>query len=329
MNAAILIGIGAGLASAALFASAWSGTALGVFVLFVLSPMPVVIAGLGWGWAAGALAAAIGTLTVSLAGSSSSGLVFAMALGAPAAFFAYCTQLNRTVTFEASDNSLQEATQWYPIGRVVGWSCLWGGLLATLSMISLGGDVGVIRATLQQVLERTIFQDIALTGGKALSADEKVAFAAVMTQLYPLAISTMWLTIAMLNWWAGAHVVARSGRLTRPWPDLASLVLPPQIPFAFGLSLLGMLFGSGMPMLIATGFAGAFMFALMLAGLGVLHRITRGVAGRPFVLSIVYSALVVIPFTSLVVAFVELAEPYLRRRLRSQPTNPPPPTGED
>ncbi len=323
MNVSILIGLGAGLASAALFASAWSGTALGVFVLFFLSPMPVAIAGLGWGWASGAVAAAAGGTVVGLTGGASSGLIYLLALGAPTAVFAYYAQLNRSITYEASDSSLQVALEWYPLGRIVAWACVWGGILAGLSMFSIGGDVPTIKAALQDVLEKTLFQDVALTGGQKLTPEEKSAFAAMMTQLYPMAISTLWLAIAMLNWWVAAHVIARSGRLSRPWPLLAELKLPPQMPLAFGSALGAMLFTSGMAMLVASGFAGAFMFALMLVGLGILHRMTRGVAARPFLLGIVYSALLVMPFTSLIVALIGLSEPFFRHRI---PTGAGPPT---
>jgi hypothetical protein len=324
MNISILIGIGAGLASSALFASAWSGTALGVLVLFLLSPLPVAIAGLGWGWASGAVAAAAGTVILGVAGGPPSGLIYLLALGAPSAVFAYYAQLNRSVTFEASDNSLQTGVEWYPLGRLVGWACVWGGVLAALSMFSIGSDVAAIRGALQDVLEKTLFQDVTLTAGRALTAEEKTAFAAMMTQIYPWAIATLWLAIAMLNWWAAAHVTARSGRLSQPWPDLAGLRLPPQVPLAFGLSLLALLFTSGMAMLVASGFAGAFMFGLMLVGLGLLHRITRGTAARPFLLGIVYTALVVMPFTSLIVALIGLGEPYIRHRMPPAGPAPPP-----
>lgn len=315
MNVSILIGIGAGIASAALFASAWSGTVLGVLVLFFLSPMPVAIAGLGWGWASGAIAAITGAIILAATGRLASGIIYALSLGLPGAVFAYYTLLNRTVELEAPDGSRLAAVEWYPIGRIIGWAAVWAGVLASLSMLSIGGDVANIKAALLQVLEQTVFKDVALTGGRTLTAEEKSDFATVMVQFYPLAIAGIWLTIAVLNWWAAAHVTARSGRLMRPWPDLSNLVLPQQVPLAFGASLIAMLFSSGFPMLVATGFAGAFMYALMLVGLALMHRVTRGVPARPFLLGIVYSALLILPFTGLVVALIGLAEPYVRHRI--------------
>ncbi len=318
MNTSILIGIVAGLASSALFASAWTGTLLGVLVLFFLSPMPVAIAGLGWGWASGAIAAVAGALVVGSIGGVRSGTIYALALGAPAAVFAYYTLLNRPVV----DGAGQESIEWYPLGRLVGWACVWAGVLATLSMISIGGDVASIRAALMDVFDRTLFRDAGMTGGRAMSDDEKRAMVAMMTLIYPWAIATMWLTVAMVNWWIAGRITAQSGRLIRPWPDLSALALPPQLPLAFGVTMAASLVTSGMLMLSLSGFASAFTFALMLVGLGILHRATRGSMLRPFMLGSVYTALMILPFTILILALLGLAEPYIRHRL------PPPSIGQ-
>ena len=75
MQNGLLIGLGAGIASAMLYASAWTGTALGLFVLFFLSPMPIAIAALGWGWAAGGIASAAAFIVVTLAGGPRTSLI--------------------------------------------------------------------------------------------------------------------------------------------------------------------------------------------------------------------------------------------------------------
>ena len=58
-----LIGAGAGLVSAALFASAATATSL-AGILFYLAPLPICLAGLGWGWIAAAVAALAGMVVV-------------------------------------------------------------------------------------------------------------------------------------------------------------------------------------------------------------------------------------------------------------------------
>ncbi len=331
MQLGLLIGIGAGLASAALFASAWTGTALGVFVLFFMSPMPVAIAGLGWGWAAGALAAAIGTLVVALAGGARSGTVYLVALGAPAAVFSYLALLNRVVEVApgvtpgraAPSDSPAVATEWYPIGRLIAWASMWAALIAAVALLSIGSDIASLRAALLDVFEKTNLAAAMGPGGRALTAEEKNAFIALMAALFPWAMSTVWFTVAVLNMWAAGHITRASGRLTRPWPDFSAVRLPPAMPLAFGAALLAT-FSTDMTGLLASGVASALMFAFMLVGLAILHRVTRGSAMRPAVLSLAYAALLFMPpFSTLLVASIGLAEPFFRKRFPPGGALPP------
>lgn len=306
MHISAIIGIAAGLASAILYASAWTGTVLGLFVLFFLSPMPVAIAGLGWGWSVGAISAATGTLTVLASGGPRSAVVYLIAVGAPAATFSYLAMLNRQ-----SDDS---TTEWYPIGRIVAWATLWAALAATAGILSIGTDPDAIRKSLQELLDKTLFAEGMSPGGTKVTPEQKTAFAALMTAFLPWAFATTWFTIAMLNLWAAGVVTARSGRLARPWPDLSSISLPPGMALAFGASVLGMM-ASDMLGLVASCFASALLFAFMLVGLGIMHRLTRGYAIRPILLAIVYAGLLMLPpFSNLLVAMLGLAEPFMRGR---------------
>jgi hypothetical protein len=326
MQLAILIAIGAGLASAALYASASTGTVLGVFVLFFMSPMPVAIAGLGWGWASGAIAATVGTLLASFIGGPRSGVVYLVALGAPAAVFSYLALLNRQVALEpeAGNGRAGAATEWYPIGRLVAWASLCAGLIAATALLGTASDAAGVRTALAEVLEKTRLAEAMGTGGRALTEREKTAFISLMAVLLPWAIATMWFTVAMLNVWAAGHVTRASGRLIRPWPDLSAITLPPALPLAFGAAVLGT-FLTDMPGLIASGFASALMFAFMLQGLALLHRVTRVTSLRPAILGTVYASLLFLqPLSGLAVAMIGLAEPFLRSRI--PPQGPPGPT---
>ena len=314
MHISAIIGIAAGLASAILYASAWTGTVLGLFVLFFLSPMPVAIAGLGWGWRVGATAGATGTLAVLASGGTRSAIVYLIAVGAPTATFSYLAMLNR--------RSEDGTTEWYPIGRILAWATLWAALAATAGILSIGSDAAAIRASLLELLDKTLFVDAMSPGGAKVTPEQKTAFAALMAAFLPWAFAPTWFTIAMLNMWAAGAVTARSGRLARPWPDLTAITLPPGMALAFGASVLGMM-ASDMLGLVATCFASALLFAFMLVGLGIMHRLTRGYAIRPLLLAIVYAGLLMLPpFSNLLVAMLGLAEPFLRGR---PPDNQQPP----
>src|SRR5688500_488780 len=91
-----LIAAGAGLVSAALFASAATATAL-AGILFYLAPLPICLAGLGWGSAAGAVAALAGSLIVASVLGIVAGTVYAGAIALPLAALCYLVLLGRPV----------------------------------------------------------------------------------------------------------------------------------------------------------------------------------------------------------------------------------------
>jgi Predicted membrane protein (DUF2232) len=321
MNKSILVGLGAGLASSILFASALTGTLLGVLVLFLLSPMPVAIAGLGWGWASGALAAFVASLLTVFISGPKSGAVYVLAIGLPTAAFAYFALLNRIG--DAGDDGSAPRIEWYPLGRLLTWASFWAGVLAAFWIWGMGGDFAQIHAGVAQSFEK-VLANMTSPGGKQLTAEERGAIITVTALLAPWAIASLWMAVSVLNWWIAARITRQSGRLVRPWEDLSSVELPPQVSLGFGASLLGMMFLGGTPMMVATGFAGGFTFALMLAGLGLIHRITRGSTFRTFLLSLLYAALLFGSFLMLLVAFLGLVEPFFRRRLPPPPPVPPP-----
>ena len=90
----ILIGIGAGVVTALLFASVASGALLSI-VLFYIAPLPILIAALGWShWAA--LVAAV-TAAAGLAAFLSPlfFITFLVGIGLPAWWLGYLSLLGR------------------------------------------------------------------------------------------------------------------------------------------------------------------------------------------------------------------------------------------
>src|SRR5882724_2709092 len=90
----VLIGLGAGAASALLFASIVSGTTL-AFLLANFAQLPIMIAAIGWTHLAGlaALLIASAGLTVALGGSIA--FVFFIGIGLPAWWIGYLALLAR------------------------------------------------------------------------------------------------------------------------------------------------------------------------------------------------------------------------------------------
>lgn len=320
MQTNLLIGIGAGLLSALLFASASTGTLLGLFVLFFLSPMPIAIAGLGWGWRAAAIAAVAGAGAIGAITTPRGALLHVLAIGVPTAILSYLALLNRDV--RNADGAV--ATEWYPLGRIVAIAALIAGGLATIALLSTATDMQDLREQLRATVERMTTRPAnmpAPAGMPDSATPEQVGrLTDLVIGVFTASLASMWLGIAMLNLWLAARVVRKSDRLVRPWPDLSQLQLPRALPIALALALAGG-FLAGFPGLVASGFASALFMAYMFVGLAIVHHLTRGHAQRPMILAGAYALLIVFGMVAApALALIGLAEPFspLRRTLPRQ-----------
>ena len=339
MLATAIIGALTGFVSAMLFASASTGSALGVLVLFFLSPMPVAIAGLGWNSRAALIAVVVGALSIFLisAGRLSSPLFYVSALGAPAVVFAHYLLLARPVTPPATATSPapQPVLEWYPIGRVVAFAALWAGVLATIAMLLIHSDLDTVKAALGKSITQLAAQGFPLpgqngqAGANAPPTPEQIEnVSRIMLAIMPGMIAGLWFAVAMVNVWLAGVTVRAAGRLVRPWPDLAALALPPSLALVLAAGLAGSFLDGTLGRIAGCIAAGCFA-AYTLGGLAVLHHVTRGIAIRPLVLMAAYSTLILIPpISALGISLLALAEPILSWNRRgpppgSSPTQPP------
>jgi hypothetical protein len=123
--------------------------------------------------------------------------------------------------------------------------------------------------------------------------------------------------------WLAGVIVEASGRALRPWPKLDALELPNSIFLAFTASLIAS-FLPGIAGLIATAFAGSFLFAYVLQGLAVLHVFTRGMPFRAVLLAAIYLGMLLLGWVAVAVAILGLSEPMLRLRERAAARGQPP-----
>src|ERR1043166_5900908 len=143
----ILVGIAAGIASALVFASIASGSALSI-PLFYLAPLPVLIAAMGWSHVSGLIAAGVAALGLGIAFGSMLFVVFLLGVGLPAWWLGYLALLGRPVTNGAPDH-----IEWYPTGRLVIWAALIGSLVVLGVIVRFGFDTESIHAGLRRALE--------------------------------------------------------------------------------------------------------------------------------------------------------------------------------
>src|SRR4051812_10113172 len=127
-----LIGIGAGAASALLFASVASGSVLSIF-LFYVAPLPILIAALGWSHWAAAIAALGAAATLASVFGGVFFLAFMAGTGLPAWWLGYLAMLARPAQPSG-------ALEWYPSGRLVLWCAGFAALVIGIGVLNFGTD---------------------------------------------------------------------------------------------------------------------------------------------------------------------------------------------
>lgn len=264
------VGLGAGLVSALLIAVIVRGTSMAL-LLYLLAPLPVVIVSLGWNHRAGLVSVATGALALALALSPLRGIAYAVATALPAWWLAYLALLGRP----AADGSGR--VEWYPLGRLLAWVAATAALsLAAVALLS-AGDYATFReksrAIVGAVVQMRSPDDEALAGGIIDG----------LALLVPALAAQGFALLLVLYLWAAGRIVRVSGRLPRPWPDLAGAAMPRS---ALGLLVLGGACAA------VGGFVGVFGMALLgglgtafgLQGLAAVHHRTRGRPGRVLML---------------------------------------------
>lgn len=315
----LLIGAGSGLIAAALFASAATATAL-AGVLFYLAPLPVCLAGLGWGGRAALMSALTGTVVIAAVLGVATAAVFAISIAAPSALLTHLALLSRPAV--TPQGQQVAALEWYPPGRIVGWAALLAGLLAGLLVLFLGYDQETYRESIREILSHSALKELD-PDGTLFTEDTIANLSTVLARALPAAFAVVWLTITLFNLWMAGLIVNASGHALRPWPDLDAL----ELPNAFLLVFAGALAASflpGLPGLLATGLAGALLFAYVLQGLAVIHVYSQGVPARGLLLATVYLGILLLGWVAVIVAILGLAEPLLGLRQRANRGAPPP-----
>jgi hypothetical protein len=319
MPTPLIIGAGSGLVSAALFASAATATAL-AGVLFYLVPLPLCLAGLGWGGMAALFSALTATVIIAASLGPATAAIFALSVAAPTALLVHLALLSRPVA--AAQGQVVSALEWYPPGRLVAWAALMAGILASILVLILGYDQDSYRESIRQILSHSALKELDRDG--TLLTEENIArLSNVLARALPAAFAIIWLTITLFNLWMAGLIVDASGRARRPWPDLHAL----ELPSAFVLIFAGALAVSFLPGLLATGLAGALLFAYALQGLAVIHVYSRGVPLRGLLLATIYLGILLLGWVAIAVAIVGLAEPLLGLRQRANRGGQPPNSG--
>jgi hypothetical protein len=234
----LLLGLGAGFVSAVVFASATTGPLLMRMLLFLLTPLPLFLAGLGLGPITAAIAGIAGAALVLAAGSTTAAMVFAASQALPVLLLTYLASLNR---------ALPGGTEWYPTGRIVLAAALIAGAFSILTLFLLGGDIDALRTSLRAMLDAFVNNDLPkMPDAPTLGPKELDEATAVALALLPAASAISTMGSLLFNMWLAGRITLASGRLQRPWPDLAAISYPRGTPLLLAVAT-GAGFLTGMP----------------------------------------------------------------------------------
>jgi hypothetical protein len=311
------IAIGAGATAALLFASIASGSIIATF-LFYLAPLPIMIAALGWSHWAGLIAAfgAAGALGAVLGFYFFA--AFLVGAGMPAWWLSYLALLARPMP--------TGGIEWYPIGRLLLWAAIIGAAVVVIAIPNFGTDKDSVQSGLRNAFERAMNVPEPTGGPGAPTRADTERLIDLFVAAIPPAAAVLATLLNVVNLWLAGRIVRVSGRLRRPWPDLAAISLPSSAPWLMAAAVAGSflpdLFG-----LLSGVFAASLAMIFAILGFAVLHAITRGIGNRGLALAGTYTAVVVFGWPLFGIALLGLAETVFNIRARAaQKRGPPPPS---
>jgi len=311
----LLVALGAGAATALLFASVASGSIMSI-PLFYLAPLPILIAGLGWSHWAAMIAAIFAAATLALVFGPFFFASFLLGVGLPAWWLAYLTLLARP-----AERPTPDGLEWYPVGRLVTWTAVLGALVVAAAIPNIGIDEESFRAALKGGFERMLRQNRADMPFDGAGINDRTLD--VLVASIPPAAAVLATVTNALNLWLAGRIVKVSGRLRRPWPDIAAMQFPRFTPPLLAAAVAGSFF-PGLIGIIASALAASLLIAYAVLGFAVLHAVTRDINVRNVLLAVVYAVVLMLVWPVLLMALVGLVDTALDIRGRVAKKRGPP-----
>jgi predicted membrane protein DUF2232 len=306
----ILIGITAGAAAALLFTSVISGSALSL-LLISLTPLPILIASVGWSYVAGLIAAVVAAAALAVTVSGPLALAFLVSVGLSSSWLGYLALLARPA-------APPEDLEWYPVGRLVVWAALIATVAVTISLLTIGFDAETIHGGLARAIEQIMRMETGTPADAPLdlpSTGDPKRIVRLLAIVFPPMLAALATVSNLLQLWLAARIVMVSGRLKRPWPDLASTAFPPLVSGVLVLAVAGS-FLPGLVGIIAGVLAATLLTAYAILGFAVLHKITSGIGARGLVLTGAYATVGILGWPVLVMMLLGFADTIIDLRGR-------------
>lgn len=300
--------LGAGICSAVAMFSIVFGSVLAL-PLFYLAPLPLYLAGLGIGGQGAMIAGIAAVITTGLIGGVYVALPFAVAYGLPV--ITVCRQALLT------SPSGSGKPMWQPIGNVV----------ATLTFF---GMAAIVFAALMTINDETIGpldQAVASFLGQALEsmqgnipAEARDALVSGLAPFFPGMAIASWIVMHIVNASAAQGALVKSGRNVRPAVSFSRVTLPDWCSWLLVAAGLLAVLVPGDWGYIGQNLVIVALVPFFLLGLAVAHTFARTVAGGTWMLICFYVLIVVLGWTSFVVAGAGVLEQWVGLRHRARVT---------
>ena len=267
------VAIGAGLASALLFAVTVKGTAAAMALAY-FTPLPIMIIALGWGLQADAIAVVAAGAIVAAVIEPDAGLKFTLAISAPAGLLAGLAALDRLDPFDRASppaKPFQAGPGLIALSAAALGFAISAGAIATM-MIDHGGYDQAAEA-FRHMLEPTL--DDATTGGADLPEGFTLEdINVVLVKFAPAALAGSVAVMLIVNLYIAARVAQVSQRLARPWLDIPTTMSAPALAGVVAFAALAAWYLAPEPYAAFAAALGApLALVFVMQGLAVLHAL--------------------------------------------------------
>jgi hypothetical protein len=319
-----LIGLGAGAASALLFASIISGNVLAI-LLFYLAALPIMLAAIAWSHMAGLVAVIFGAFSLAAVFNIWIALMYLASVAVPAYVLAFMSMLGREVAPATGTTPAQ--MEWYPAGRLVLWAALIAFGLVAFAVLQFGTSLETYQSTIRSAFERVLKMQARIADDQPLKlpgVKNPEQFLNTLVAVMPAAAAVLSMLTNIINLWLAGRVARTSGKLRRPWPDLTTISMPLTAALVLAAALV-ISFMTGMPGFIAAIAVAVLSVAYAIVGFSVLHAITQGFAARTWILAGAWIGVVLFGWPLIFVALFGIADSIFDLRGKAAARKPPHP----
>ncbi len=278
-----LIGVGAGLASAAASLAFIAGIPL-AFIFLYFSPLPLIAVGLMVGFRVTVL----GSIVCLLVTAGFGGFLFMLTLNGGQTFASILVVYLSLMRVDCNDT--REATiinGWYPIGSIVAYLAICG--VVFLSIIAILTNNPGLSVLVSSYVGDAI--EIMSSHVPNMKIEGKDTIRDMLATRYPGFVGANWIIMICINGALAQTIVIRAEKNLRPKPRYLQIDLPKWISWAFVGAAAITLFGTG-----EFGYLGRNTSILLatpyfLLGLAVLHYLSQEVMYRRPLLIVFYIVL--------------------------------------